>query len=531
MGTLWYGGTIYSMEKENEIHEAVYTNQGRIIATGTYNELIENFSEKIKSFENLNGKTMYPGFVDSHLHIVGHGEKLKHLDLSQMKSAEEVLYSLCQRAKELGEGEWLIGEGWNENQWDNPRIIHHTELDQVSTVHPIMLTRICRHAVLANSTAMKLAGISVNTPDPQGGKVVRDTQEQPVGYFLDTAQELIKQALPDISQQKLAELINMSIDHLLSLGLVGGHSEDLAYYGHDSFKKTLTAYKMVLATKKKFRAHLLVHHEVLDDMIAANLTYGQGGTFVHLGAMKIFSDGALGGRTAWLNDVYSDDKTNKGIPIHSQKYLEHLIRRARNLGLPIAVHAIGDKAIQTIVKLIQKYPLNNGRRDRIIHAQIVNEHIIKELKKTNVALDIQPSFVTSDFPWVIDRIKEKRAEQSYAWKTFLEAGIPCAAGSDAPIEDVNPLVGIKAAVLRKSSIDGEIYNKKQQLSVYNAISLYTKGSAYIINKETERGMIAPGYVADFTILDQDLFKINKEEIDQVNVVKTVVDGDIMYEKK
>lgn len=530
MGTLWYGGTIYSMKKENEIVESVYTEKGKIVATGKYDELVQHYRSSIDRFEDLKECTMYPGFVDSHLHIVGHGEKLKHLDLSGMRSAEEVLAALHDKVTQLKSGDWLVGEGWNENQWQDPRIISLMELDQVSEQHPIILTRVCRHAILANSYAMKLADISQLTSDPQGGKIVRDQRGKPTGYFLDTAQDLVKQTIPDISQQALAELISISVDDLLSLGLVGGHSEDLAYYGSNSFQKTLGAYQQVVNQSRKFRAHLLVHHEVITDMEAANLTYGDGGEFVALGAMKIFSDGALGGRTAWLKDPYQDDQGNLGIPIHNPAGLERLIQQARKLALPIAVHAIGDQAIQTIIDLVRKYPLNNGRRDRIIHAQIVDEAIIRELKETNVALDIQPSFVSSDFPWVIDRLGMERAKQSYAWKTFLEEQIPCAAGSDAPIENVNPLLGIKAAVLRKSTIDGNVYQPEQQLSIYQAISLYTKGSAYIIGKEHERGLIEPGYTADFTILDQDLFHIEKDKIDQVQAVKTVVDGTIMYQK-
>lgn len=530
LGTLWYGGTIYAMTKENEVYEAVYTDKGKIIKVGNYAELMNQYRMSITHIEDLHGTCMYPGFVDSHLHIVGHGEKLKHLDLSAMRSAEEVLSALDDRIKLLEKGSWLIAEGWNENQWDVPRIIDRIELDQISTDHPIMLTRVCRHAIIANSKAIELAGITKDQIDPVGGKIVRDATGMPTGYFLDTAQELIKQIIPDISKETLIQLIETSVNDLLALGLVGGHTEDLGYYGKDSFTKTLGAYQSVLGETKKFRAHLLVHHEVVNDMVHAGLSYGDGNDFVELGAMKIFSDGALGGRTAWLRAPYTDDPENKGIPTHSEMKLEELITHARSFGLPVAIHAIGDQAILRVIQLLQKYPLNNGRRDRIIHAQIVDQEIIDKLTKMNITLDIQPSFVASDFPWVIKRLGEQRAKQAYPWKTYLEKEIPCAAGSDAPIENVNPLAGIKAAVLRQSSIDRNIYQKEQQLSIYEAISLYTKGSAYIINKEYERGIISPDYVADFTILDQDLFKVSKEKIDQVRVVKTVVDGEVMFQR-
>lgn len=530
MGILWYGGKIYTMKEIGDEVEAVYTEEGNIIATGQLDKLKEKYQKSITEYQNLQGSVMFPGFVDSHLHIIGHGEKIVHLDLSKMTSPEEVLLAVRKRISNLDTGEWLIGEGWNENQWEDPRVIHKAELDEITTDHPVMLTRVCRHAIIANTKAIKLANIKEETTDPQGGKIIHDQSGALTGYFLDNAQDLVKQIIPDISKKELANLVTTSIDDLLRLGLVGGHSEDLAYYGSDSFNKTWQAFHNgIEGINRKFRAHLLVHHEVIDDVEKAGLGYGDGNKFVSLGAMKIFSDGALGGRTAWLQKPYSDDKENVGIPIHTKENLESLIKRARQLEMPVAVHAIGDQAILTIATLLAKYPLENDRKDRIIHSLIINPDVLQALKKINVVLDIQPTFVSSDFPWVIERIGDERVETSYPWKTFLQEGIACAAGSDAPIEEVDPLLGIEAFVLRKSNLDGLIYNEKEQLSVYEAISLYTKGSAYVINHAHDRGMIIPGYVADFTIFDKDLFKVEKECIRNIKVKMTVVDGTIMYQ--
>ncbi|WP_117170574.1 amidohydrolase [Paraliobacillus sediminis] len=532
MGTLWYGGTIYTMKEEGEIVEAIYTENGEIIAGDQIHILKEKYAMFITDYQDLKGNVMFPGFVDSHLHIIGHGEKIIHLDLSKMTSPEQVLVAVKERIHVLDEGVWLIGEGWNENQWEDPRVINKTELDEITTNHPIMLTRVCRHAIIANSKAMELANVDKEVMDPQGGKVIRDKSGELTGYFLDNAQDMVKQAIPDISEKELRNLVTTSVDDLLRLGLVGGHSEDLAYYGVDSFQKTWQAFHAGIdGMARKFRAHLLVHHEVIEDMDEQGLGYGSGNKYVSLGAMKIFSDGALGGRTAWLQEAYSDDKTNYGIAIHRSENIEILIKRARQLEMPIAVHAIGDQAILTIAKLLAKFPLKNARRDRIIHSLVINPGVINALKQINVVLDIQPTFVASDFPWVIERLGKVRANNSYPWKTFLQEGIPCAAGSDAPIEEVDPLLGIEAFVLRKSSLDGAIYNEKEQLSIYEAVSLYTKGSAYVINHEHDRGIIASGYVADFTIFDQDLFKVDKESIRNIKVEKTVVDGTIVYQRK
>lgn len=413
MGVLWFGGNIYTMEKEGLAVEAVYTEAGIIKAIGTYEKLYHTYATSVEREENLHGRTMLPGLVDSHLHIIGHGEKLLRLDLSQMKSATEVVEALKNRTENLTEGEWLIGEGWNENQWEDPSIIHKNVLDEISPNNPMMLSRVCRHAILANSKAMELAGVTEKTPDPQGGIIVRDDQGQTTGYLLDTAQELIKEAMPDVAQDYLEQVIKIATNDLMSKGLVGGHSEDLNYYG--GFLKTFGAFNRAIDGKdRKFKAHLLVHHEVMRNMIAEGLGYLAGTEYVELGAVKIFSDGALGGRTAWLTEEYADERGNKGVAIHNQKDLERLVMEAREHGLPIAVHTIGDQAVDAITSLIKKHPLSNGARDRIIHGQILNEHSLKMLKELPVVVDIQPSFVASDFPWVIDRIGNERLALSYA---------------------------------------------------------------------------------------------------------------------
>ncbi|GGF06062.1 amidohydrolase [Halobacillus andaensis] len=526
---LWYGGKIYTMKNEGDWVEAVVTKQGTIISTGCTQDLYAAYKKSIKVEHDLKGAVMYPGFTDSHLHIIGHGERLMRLDLSFLKSAEEVLQALRQHAEQLMPGEWIIGDGWNENQWEDKRVIHRKELDQVSSEHPMMLTRVCRHALLANSKAMELAEVTKATEDPQGGVVVKDEEGQPTGYFLDQAQELIKQAMPEVTPEYLSHATELAVRDMHAFGLVGGHSEDLNYYG--GFKKTLNAYDKVIDGEKiKFRAHLLVHHEVVEAMDKEGLGFKKGNDFVELGAMKVFADGALGGRTAWLSEDYADDPGNKGVAIHSTEELKNLLLKARERDMPVAVHAIGDAAAEAVIDMIEAHPLKTGERDRLIHAQILNPALIQRLQKLNIILDIQPTFVSSDFPWVIDRLGHIRLKTSYSWKTLLDAGVVCAGGSDAPIEEINPLLGIRAAVDRRSSYDNESYQTEERLSVYEAIALYTTGSAYAIGKEDSQGIISEGYKADFTVLDRDLFQLKPYELAEATVTMTIVDGEIMYQR-
>lgn len=528
MGVLWFGGQIYTLENEGEAVDAVYTEKDAIKAVGTYESIHKQFDKQIEHEINLQGKTMLPGFVDSHLHIIGHGEKLLRLDLSQMKSASDVKAALKGRVAQLAEGEWLIGEGWNENQWDDPVIIHKSELDAICPDNPMMLTRVCRHALLANSKAMELAGVDNTTPDPDSGIIVRDEQGEATGYFHDAAQDIIKGMMPEVTGSYLENVIKIAVNDLVSKGLVGGHTEDLFYYG--GFKKTLDAYYRAIHTSNKFKAHLLVHHEVMDELFAANLGFRSGTEYVELGAIKIFSDGALGGRTAWLSQSYCDDPENRGVPMHTKADLEGLVAKARSRDLPVAIHAIGDQALEEVIAVIEKYPIQGEKRDRIIHGQILNESTLQRLKCLPVVVDIQPTFVASDFPWVIERIGYQRLPLAYAWKTLLDNHIRCAGGSDAPVEQVDPLLGIEAAVRRQSTFDGNIYNGAEQLSVFEAVHLYTTGSSYAIGRESSRGFIKENYKADFTILEEDIFQVKEDQIHAIQIAMTVIDGDIVYSR-
>lgn len=527
VGTLWYGGRIYTLENEGETVQAVLTKDGQIVATGNTEFLKREYDGEITEEHNLKGYTMIPGLVDSHMHLIGHGEKLLRLDFSNIKNSAEMLESLKIRAGKVPEGQWIIGEGWNENQLEDNKILHRTELDEVAPNHPVLLKRICRHALIANSKALQLANISKETIDPVGGVIVRDVDDHPTGYLLDKAQEMILNIAPFPTLEEIQYALETSIKDCYKKGLVGGHTEDLSYYG--SLENTLNAYYNVGNKGLKFRSHLLVHHQIVDEFQQRKR---EAHKFIEYGAMKIFADGALGGRTALLSFPYKDDPTTSGVAIHTKEDLEDLIKTARGFEMEVAVHAIGDLAFEWILELIEKHPPKKGQHDRLIHAQILRPELIEKTKSLPIILDIQPRFVASDFPWVIERIGEDYLKSCYAWKTLIEAGIPCAGGSDAPIEPVDPLLGIYAAITRSSDYEnsGKSYLPEQKLSVFEAVELYTKGSAYAIHKENKRGMIKTGFTADFTVFDQDVFTLEAEQLLQTNVVMTIVDDDIMYKR-
>ncbi|MEH7379560.1 amidohydrolase [Bacillus sp. JJ1533] len=529
MGTLWTGGRIYTMEREQNVVEAVFVEDGTVIATGFKDELENNYNSQITKRMDLKGNTMFPGFVDSHMHLIGHGEKLLKLDFSNMTSSTQISNAIQEYIKDKPAGQWIIGEGWNENQLPDRKIFHRNELDELAPNYPLMLKRICRHAVVVNTKALELAGITDETPNPEGGVIVRDLNGNATGYLLDQAQELVKKVIPAVTEEYIQNALHSSIKDCLRVGLVGGHTEDLNYYG--GFLRTYKAFQKIINEDNcKFRANLLVHHEVVEDMHHLGYKFGEKEDLLELGAMKIFADGSLGGRTALLSHPYNDSPDTSGVAIHPLDELKALVQKARRFKMPVAVHAIGDLAFEYVLDAIEEFPPLENQRDRLIHAQILRKELIERAKQLPLILDIQPRFVVSDFPWVVERIGETNMENCYAWKTLLREGLHCAGGSDAPIEPIDPLLGIHAAVTRKKPGEEEVYMPEQRISVYEAVQLFTTGSAYAIGKEDSLGKIAPGFKADFTILDKDLFQIYEDEILNAKVMMTVVDDTVMYER-
>ncbi|WP_409302184.1 amidohydrolase [Peribacillus sp. SCS-155] len=531
MGTLWHNGRIYTMSNENETVEAVYTDCGKIMDTGTLAYIKETYGEKIDQTADLKGNTMLPGLVDSHMHLVGHGERLLRLDLSGMKSREEVLAAVKEKCTLTPIGEWIVAEGWNENEWSHSELILLRELDEISPYNPVILKRICRHALVANTQALAESGISEDVIQPSGGVIGRYEDGDLNGVFKeDPAMELVTANLPGITQGYVERALRTAIKDSWSLGLTGCHTEDLHYY--NGFTPVYNAFRKVIEEEgMTLRANLLVHHEVIDDMQSEGFSYGSGSEFIRFDAMKVFADGSLGGNTALLSQPYKDKPQTQGVAIFSQEELDALVEKARRFDMPVAVHAIGDLAFEYVLNSIEKFPPKKGLTDRLIHAQIVRKDLLDRAKVLPVIFDIQPGFVPSDFPWVTSKVDKQLLINSYAWKTYLEMGIVCAGGSDAPIEQLNPLLGIHAAVTRMKpeGEDNTVYGESERLSMFEAVSLYTTGSAGAILEQKTRGQIAKGFDADFTILDTDIFRNSAEKLLEANVAMTVIAGKSVFQ--
>ncbi len=522
MKTVWHHAKMYTMKSEEDVVEALLTENGKITAMGTYEALKGMADEEV----DLEGAVLYPGFVDSHMHMIGHGTKLMSLDLSSAQSAEEVLTMVREAVKDQVEGEWLIGEGWNENNFPDKRIITAQEIDRLTT-SPVMLKRTCRHAAIVNSAALALAGITHQSENPEDGVIVRDERGVITGLLLEGAQEIVLGIIQEPSEERLTRDLRKSVDDLLSLGLTGAVTDDLGYYGH--YRTPLQAFKNVIGTHKKFRAHLLRRSTVFEQLIVAQATYDE--PWIMPGEMKFFVDGALGGKTALLSEPYADAPETLGIAVQSDAEIEALVQVARSYNEAVAVHVIGDAAVEKVLTAIERNPVPEGKRDRLIHVNVLREDLVDRMARLPVVLDIQPLFVSSDFPWVMDRLGAERMDWAYAWKKLLDRGFICGGGSDAPIEEVNPLLGIYAAITRRKP--GELhegYLPEEKLTPFEAVGLFTTGSAASIGKANCRGKLAVGFDADFTVLTKDLFEVDVEEIVQTAVKMTVVAGEVMYEQ-
>lgn len=543
--TLYVNGKFYTLESisgteksRNSIGgtvEAVYVENGRIQAIGSSEDLRLQYGREGVAVVDLEGHTVYPGWVDSHLHLPGLGAKLAALDLSDIRSKDAMIQVVKEKSLHTPEGEWIIGLNWNENLFADRAIPTMDELSAAVPRHPVFLTRTCYHIHVANQAAYRRAGVSEDTSDPSDGAYGRDASSGRLnGLIYENASKPFIEAQPRPTYEKLKDDVRRAVMHALSLGLTGVHTEDLRYLG--SVDQMRRIYRELVEEGLPLRTHHLIYHPHMQELADAGLTVGDGDEWLRIGAVKIFADGSIGGRTALLSRPYHDAPHTSGMAMHSQEELNEITLRARKLGMPIAVHAIGDGGAERVVAAMEAVPLGRHgvrHRDRLIHAQIMRADLVDRLRRLHVAVDIQPRFIASDFPWVMDRVGPDRLDYAYAWRKLIDAGLHCAAGSDAPIEPLDPRLGVHAAVTRRNPADNhEGYMPHERLSVAEAVGLFTTGSAYAATEEFERGTISVGKYADFTVTDRDLFNIeHPDEILDTHIIMTVTNGVIGYRRE
>ncbi|WP_243292283.1 amidohydrolase [Bacillus sp. FJAT-47783] len=531
MKTLVTNGTIYTMNHRDDVVEAIVVEGGKIVDTGSYEEMKLRYSSSITNTIDLQGKMAIPGLTDSHMHLSGVAGNFMELNLTGVQSKEEMLSKIKEKASSLHPGEWVLGRGWDENLFRDRSIPTMDELDHVSPNNPLFLGRICGHAYLANRLAFKRCHVDNMSSLPPGGEIALDEYtKQPTGLILETASQLFTKHIPNKSYEQLKQALYKAMDYCMELGLTSIHTNDPLYLG--GFEQTYRLYHELLNEEQVgLRTNLLIDYPFLDELKERQMLTGFGNDMLQIGAIKIFADGALGRRTALLSKPYEDDPDNFGKAIHDEAELFHIIQSIRQLQLPVAVHTIGDQAVENVLHVLDQFP-NANKRDRIIHASILREDLIERLVHPRRIVDVQPRFIVSDFPWIIDRIGEERVKYAYPFKTMRQKGVLCAGGSDAPIEPVDPLLSIHAAVARRIKEEThEGYIPTEKLSTKEAIHMYTLGGAYATNEEHKKGTLERGKLADLTVLSQNIFTLkNADELLETKVEMTIIGGKVTYSR-
>ncbi len=524
-----YNGNVHTMDDVVPRAQAIAIEGDRVLAIGSNDDMRALLAPGGREV-NLQGGTVVPGFIDSHIHFMSYGLALKQIDLTGARSLEEALERVAERSGKTPPGRWLVGRGWDQSLWEGGRFPTRHDLDRVAPEHPVWLKRKCGHVGWANSLALKMAGITAQTPDPPDGRIERDpVTGEPTGLlFEDAGMSLIDRVLGEPSLDEATEAIESAIVSAHEHGLVGVHVME----GATSFR----AFQRLRAEGRlKLRVLMQIPEENLDSAVQIGLQSGFGDEWLRFGGVKLFSDGALGARTASMLEPYDGEPDNYGITVLSPERLRHLASKASSAGIALFIHAIGDRANRNVLDAIEasrRAGEGLSLRHRIEHAQLLHPDDVPRLARLGVVASMQPIHATQDM-LIAERFWGKRCAGAYAWRSLLDAGTVIAFGSDAPVEDLDVLKGIHAAVTRRRP-DGtpgpEGWHPEQRISVEEAVRAYTVGSAYASGEEAIKGSLSPGKLADLVVLSQDIFGIDPMEILGTEVLATMVGGEFVYSR-
>jgi predicted amidohydrolase YtcJ len=473
---------------------------------------------------DLAGAHVFPGMTESHGHLVGYGAALEQVDLHDAASLEEVVARVRQAAATLPPGAWVLGFGWDQNLWPDKRFPTNRTLSAAVADRPVLLRRVDGHAALANARALATASITAATPDPPGGRIVRETSGRPTGVLLDTAEALLDRAVPAPTAADIERRVLLAGRRLTAFGITEVHdpgttAPELAVLRalHAAGRLPLRVYVM-LATNDD---------DWLDGELAAGPRVSRDGMLA-VRAVKLFADGALGSRGALLSAPYSDDPSTRGLEVTSEARLADVVRRAARAGFQPCIHAIGDAAVTRVLDIYERELGARGDvlRPRVEHAQIVRPEDVPRFAELDAIASVQPIHCTSDMPWAPDRLGPARIAWAYRWRSLLAAGAHLCLGSDVPVASPDPRLGMWAAVTRRTpqGTPSGGWNPAERLSPAEALAGYTSWAAFAAFEEDWRGRIAPGYAADLTVLDRDLTAGDPAVILQAKVLRTVVAG-------
>ncbi|MGH7571104.1 MAG: amidohydrolase [Gemmatimonadota bacterium] len=515
-----------------------------IVAIGSAEE-VEWYRGPETNVIDLQGHAVIPGLIDAHAHVMNLGKFLRTVDLVGTGSVEEIAARVRQAAADRPAGEWILGRGWDQNDWAVKEFPTAAMLDSAAPDHPVWLTRVDGHAEWANTRALEAAGVTAATEDPEGGRIMRDEAGNPTGVFIDDAEDLVEAVIPEPGPEELAARLAAAQERMVSVGLTGVHDMGTDREEWDLYR--------AWAAEGRLLPRIVVYLDG-DDlalMESALDSRSKIGKFVRVRGIKFYADGALGSRGAALLEPYSDDPGNVGLLLTRPDTLRVLVERALRLGLQPAIHAIGDRgnrvALDAIALAEESVASDLGQdvsagstaghadwigiAPRIEHAQVVALDDIPRFSELDVIASMQPTHATSDMYWAEDRLGPDRIQGAYAWRKMLDAGVPLACGSDFPVENVNPFYGLYAAVTRQDREgwpEGG-WRPEERLTREEALACFTRWAAEAAGMGDEVGILAVGRLADFLVLDRDIMEVPAEEIWRTQVLRTVIGGETVYE--
>jgi len=536
-------GKIVTVDEARPEAQALAVRQDKIVAVGSDKE-VKRYVGDVTETIDLGGKLAIPGFIDSHGHFASVGESKLVLNLMKVKNWDEIVTMVKEAAEKAKPGEWILGRGWHQEKWDKKPepdvngLPFHDELSKASPDNPVLLEHASGHSCLANAKAMELAKITNKTPNPPGGEIIKDSKGNPIGVFVETAQSLLRRAMRTFlegrtPEQKRADSIReieLAVQECLSKGVTSFHDAGVSFETIDLYRE--------LAGQGRLGVRLYVMisggSPGLKQSLSQYKIIEAGNNHLTVRAVKIMIDGALGAHGAWLLEPYSDLLTSSGLNTAPIAVLKEIARLAIENDFQVCTHAIGDRGNRETLNIYEEAfnarPEKKDLRWRIEHAQHLHPDDIGRFGRLGVIASMQGIHCTSDGPWVIKRLGEKRAEEgAYVWQKLMKSGAVISNGTDAPVEDVDPIACFYASVTRKLK-DGTVFYPEQRMSREEALRSYTLNAAYAAFQEKLLGSLTPGKLADITILSRDIMTVPDEEILKAEILYTIVGGKVLYQK-
>jgi predicted amidohydrolase YtcJ len=514
-------GNVSTMNPSQPSAEAIAVKGDRILKVGTNDDITRLVGKKTKVI-TLEGKTVVPGFIDTHVHVVDFGRVLSWVDLASAKSVREIQTIIRQRAKKAPRGKWIIGRGWDQNCFVEKRLPTCADLDAVSPVNPVVLYHRCEQVCVVNTRALEIADVTKQTSAPQNGALDKDYDGELTGILRGDATNLVWKKVPEPTEEELVDGAYLACQTILQAGVTSVH------WILTSSTEIPIIQRLRAENRLPLRIYVIVPANLLDDVLSLGLHEASGDNMLRIGGALIFADGFLADRTAALREPYNDDPATKGKLMYTQHEMNELAAKIHRVNLQLIVHAMGDLAVDSALTAIEAISrtFGNSHRCRLEQAALLDKQLIQRIKKQDVTISVQPCVVESEFSvWSApDHLGIERARRLYPIKTLLREGVRVIGGSDCPMEPLNPLTGLQTATSRKCP-------SKERITIDDALRLYTVNAAYATLEEDVKGSLEEEKLADLTVLSNDPTSVTPDKLADIKVELTIIGGKLVYQRQ